>query len=241
MTMARFYTKSLHHHFKNYYATWLPGIPLELGDYGELDDKVFTKIGNITGDFGIQIQSNYDPTSDVYEYTSSGLVKVKLLGGGGANVGTVGKAEAKVKVSFSSENAVFFYLDKCKCNSVQNIKAVREGLLNSKDWNIKHYVITEIIEAGATTILISGGNSAEIIFGVKGKDVSVANFVNAGMRLSVKSQDNIGLKVIAGKGLKPLFRLRKLHEPHFFDQNKDFKVEEKAWAMSEKPDLRVKD
>lgn len=212
--MAEFYAKSLHEQFGNYYATWMPGTPLELGDYGEIKDKIFTKTGSIFSDFGIKIEKNIDMTPQTYEYTSSNSVDIKFLGDAGANVGAVGKAQVNVQISFSGVNAIYFNANTCKCNSISNIKNIKEKISKLKNWDEDYRVITEIIEAGATTVLISNGKNAEITFGVEGRDISLQNFTNAGMKLSVKSQRAIGLKVIAENGLNPLFRVRKIKKHH---------------------------
>jgi hypothetical protein len=212
--IADIYTRELHSQLK-YYATWLPGTPLKLGDYGTLNGRLFTKTGNILADFDIKIKVGHDKLRDNFSYKSASGVTVNCQIVGSGTVSVVAELTANVKVGFSKGNGIFFFADGCVCDSISNKKTIGEYLDKLPSWDSQNFIITELVTSGATTILISNASNGEVSFNVKGNDISVANFASAGMKLSVQSEKQIGFSIIAKDGLTPLFKLYQFNKKIF--------------------------
>ncbi len=72
MGMANKYCDLINDNFGGtYYPTWLPSVNMLLGDYGILDDDVFTKQGNIR-DLGIHFQADLGSPIEDFEFKIAG-------------------------------------------------------------------------------------------------------------------------------------------------------------------------
>jgi hypothetical protein len=213
-SMADTYLNDLRRQLK-YFGTWLPGNPISLGDYGTLKGNLFNKIGNIKDDFHVKVETTVDTKRDYIEYKSANGVKVDFKLTGTGNVDGIAVINGQIDITFQSKNAVFFHADKCICNSIKNIRDVTDqlnDLVQMEQWNANHYFVTSLVDSGATTIFISSGKNSAIKLDASGKDLSGSNFASAGMKLSVLSESNVGMKVVAEQGLTPLFRLGIIHD-----------------------------
>ncbi len=73
-SLSKGYTNDLHNNFQPLYAVWPPGDPIELGDYGELRDSVFLRLGNVRN-LGLTFSEWSDTTKDHWDFKSAGSVK----------------------------------------------------------------------------------------------------------------------------------------------------------------------
>jgi hypothetical protein len=83
MSIADLYLDQLKKHFKIFYANWVLGGPIKLGDYGIIQGNIFIPIGNFEDDFPNEFPSNtiqiaQDPTKDQKEFKSERGVEVIL-------------------------------------------------------------------------------------------------------------------------------------------------------------------
>ncbi|PCJ84767.1 MAG: hypothetical protein COA57_08735 [Flavobacteriales bacterium] len=208
-SMAKKYTNDLHKHFKTYYANWLPGDPVLLGDYGELKGKLFDRKGNITKDFGIEFDVFKDPTADDYAYTSANAVDLKFhVKGTIPQIST----NAAIEIGFKSENAIFFQATKCTFDSIDSqplvLNKVKEAFKENK---LRGYaVVTEVANAASCNIVISGSSGGGMVLEAKSELVEMIDLADAALELKAVNENNIGLKVVSSKGLTPLIGLEKI-------------------------------
>src|SRR5262249_26921849 len=121
-------------------------------------------------------------------------------------------AKATLEIGFSSEDAVFFNAAGCVFHSVAKKMALGKELMKryaAGEWKREWVIITDIIKAGATTIVVSGGSNASIVLEATG-DVNQIDLANADLGLAVKSSTNVGYQTVSAKGLVPLFGLCKI-------------------------------
>lgn len=206
--LADAYASDLKRHFKIYYATWPPGDPVRLGDYGLLIGRVFARQDNIER-LGVRLEVRRDLQRDVFEYKSSGSVSVKL---GARTAPGQGPPipNAEVTVSFSRDKAIFFQAADCRLDSIENLADVGRALSSLSvggTWDRKSVVVTGVLAAGGTTVLISTGRRASITLQASQQ---IQNLASPGIDLQATSDTNIGLKVVAKDGLTPLIQLRRL-------------------------------
>jgi len=211
-TMARIYARDIHTHFSIYYANWPPGKPVELGDFGIMEDCIFDKLGNINDIYDIEFTREQESLPVTYEYSSSGSVEIKYHAAG--ELESTGKANAGLEINFSSENAVYFNVANCVHHSIENkINFSNQimDLFEKKKWELDYVVVTSLIESSAATVLISGSGSkgASISLEASNKK-SKPNDLLLHSKSSIKLERNIGFKAVAEKGLKPLLGVGKI-------------------------------
>ena len=90
-----------------------------------------------------------------------------------------------------------------------------------------------MVTAGATTIAVSGGRTASVVFEAKG-DVERIDLADAYVGLKVANQKNVGYLVEAEKGLIPLLGLSKIQSSFlwFNEQYKPLSVRYSERALS---------
>jgi hypothetical protein len=210
-TIVKIYTEAVRENLKPLFANWDPSKPVDLGDYGVLVDDVLINIGNIR-DIGINFDVKEDTTPDRKSFSSEGSTEVKLNTKGAANISGSINAKATLEINFGSKDAVFFNAAECKYSMIRDKAAIEKEVMKfykAQKWERNWAVVTDIVQAGATTIAISGANNASVIFEASG-DVEKINLADASIGLSISNQKNVGYVIDAQKGLTPLIGLSKI-------------------------------
>lgn len=195
-----------------YYATWNPGYPLELGDYGILKDNVFTRLSNIK-DLGVEFDVRPDSSKVDLEHNSYGSVQVTTkLSGVGAPVGsTLTELDAGIIVEFSRENSVLFKANNTTSPSIGDSNKVGIEIVNlykEGKWNPNWVVITELINAESATILISNSSNSKIeLRATANIDTPSIDIASADFKFSTQLSRGLATKIIAKEGIKPLFKV----------------------------------
>ena len=209
--IAKIYTDVVHQNLNPLYANWEPGRPVELGDLGLLRDHTFVYLGNIR-DHGIKISERADPASDQKFFASEGAAEVQFHAKGSVPLNGIVTAKAALEVNFSGKEAVFFNAAGCNYTMIADkVRLGREVMdrYKAKQWQREWAVVTDLVKAGNTTLAVSGGNAASIVFEATG-DVERINLADASAGLTIRTAKNIGYQVVAENGLIPLFGLCKI-------------------------------
>lgn len=199
-----------------YYPVFLPGYPLSLGDFGTVDDGKFTREGNVK-DFGLIVKELKGETSDNKIDFSKGVdFNVSLA----PSVTVPGMFEAGLKITFGDSSNVFFSFNNCRTTVIDNYQELKNKIIehyNIGDWKIYFYVITELIEADRSTVILADSSKAEIDFGVTipiGANIPIPqlkmDFLDGKLDVNESFSSNISTKIIAKSGLKPLIKLSQL-------------------------------
>jgi hypothetical protein len=211
MSVNAQYTAEMRKRF-GYSATWVPTTEVRLGDVGILRNYEYERVRTLK-DFGIGFKIRTDPAMGILEYTSADSVSLDVKAASdiptGAKIADLG---ARVEVSFSKGNAVFFQASDCITTSIEDQHALGHSLLKlyeAGDWPEDYVVITEVIRAKRTTVLVSSGHNALIELAIKG-DIKPGYYtlVDANAGISVSRVHNIGTQVVAERELTPLFKAK---------------------------------
>lgn len=210
-SVASLYAKTIHQHFTPMYANWQPGTPIGLGDYGTISDNIFTRIGNI-GDppLSITFATRDDTAADQYEFTSSANTEFTFhvaASGGGGNVAS---ANASVDIKFGSSNSVYFNAAGCRLISIEDIASLGAELIKHEKtgaWKTAFAVVTSVMDAKATTVIVSTARNAAISLEAKGEGVKTVDLADASIKLGFTHSKNVGFKVITADGMTPLLGL----------------------------------
>ena len=206
MGLADTYCENIHKNIEPYYATWLPTVPVHLGDYGKMDGKIFIRQGNIKTDFGVDFTVEADTDSGDFEYKSSGTNAVNV------NAGAEDVLKALLKISFTNAGEIFFVAANCLADLMNNIPSVLEQLgPKFKAKKMKGYmVVTQVVKAGTSSIAVSSDKGGELDIEASSPALPAIDLKNPQAQVSVKSEQNISFKVVAKGGLSPLFDLEEV-------------------------------
>jgi hypothetical protein len=207
------YTKELYKQF-HYYATWLPGTPVELGSIGVMKNKEFTKLSHLRNE-GIEFGIDADTTKTDMDYASEKAITVKpKISGNMPVAGSVlSQVDAGFTVEFSRENSVLFKAKGSVSHSISNqIKLGQEIRKRIKEgrWEKNWVVISELVVADSTTILVSSSSKGKIELKAKANiGAAKLDIADAGLQLEVAFSRDLHTQMIAEQGATLLFKVRR--------------------------------
>jgi hypothetical protein len=216
--LGAIYSDDIHHHFKTLYATWLPNEPLQIGDIGLLQDNLFVRTGDIKTDFGISFDvREFADQKATYEYSSSDSTSIKFNAKG--STGPSGPpVKASLEIDFSSKNSVFFNAAECVPQSLKDQIALGNAVMDlfkAGKWDANYAVITSLLKAGSTTVIVSGSESSSIVLEAQSDSVQQINLGDASIGLQIQHESNVAYKVVTQASLTPLLGLSKVQHKFF--------------------------
>ena len=210
----RQYTREMYKQFR-YFATWLPGTPVELGAIVILKRNVFTQISHLKNE-KIDFKIRKDETKSDLDYSSKGSVSVTTkLSGTVAPTGSVlGELDSGISVEFGKEDAILFKANETLSPMIDNQillgKTIIERFKDGK-WDKDWVIVTEVVEAKSGTILISSSNSGKIELKVTGNiEATALDIANSELNLQSSFSKDLSTKIIAQEGLIPLFKVSRI-------------------------------
>jgi hypothetical protein len=209
MGISEQYTKEIQEQLK-YSATWLPNIRISLGDVGTLENHLFHPQGNLS-DFGIPFDK-YESTGEAeFQFTSKDAVSVeaKLKGQAPLIGSAIAQADAGVTIKFGRENAVLFRATVCTSSRIKDIRALSKAIKDKHtegQWDRKLVVVTQVISAKGTTVIISHGQNSQIDLSAKGNiGTGNINLADIGADFNIVRESYIATRIVAEPNLTPLF------------------------------------
>jgi len=211
MSIADSYTNEIRAQIKKF-ATWEPGEPRKLGDYGELRGSLFVRVGNIADPpFNLRFETNADQTSSPITYSSSGAVSIEADGGVSGQVSALAKLTLGLTISFSRENAIYFQALGARYDSINNQLELERQLLDAfaaGDWRDNFVVVTERVGAKSSTVIVSSGMGASLQLNAAGGDAF--NISDANVKLVSSGKKDIGYETITDEKATPLLSLSRI-------------------------------
>ena len=210
------YARNMHKQ-RDYFVAWEPTSIYQLGDFGEMDGKVFKKLGTLK-DLKIPIKVRTEKTGDM-DYQSEGVF-ITHADVGVQGAGAMKKAEGNLEVKFTQSNGILFKASDITTEYIDNIYDVGDRLVKlykdkGHDWRLSNVVITELKKADYLLVLISreSGGSVKLsgkvpikADGVKVADLNIRD-------LSVSTSSSKVDKYTAKGGSTPLFQLHEVKDP----------------------------
>lgn len=220
MSISRTYTRELRDNL-NYTATWLPNLKLSLGDVGVLQGHTFTYRTNL-GNLRIPFTQAAPGAAADYRHVSSGSVQrdVKLAGQAPLLGSHLAAADAGITFSFTGERAVVFLASECTVRVIADQEPLKRAIQQAYDagaWERDYVVVTELVEAAATTIIISEGSSGRYELKARADLVPTFEAINASGSFSLVHDSQIGFNCLARQGMTPLFRCLGIRSGWFRD------------------------
>lgn len=200
--------------YTGFRAVWPPTSKWKLGDYVVRDRGFFHKIGNITKDFGINVDYSDGPPLEIHFQTSRiYLTKIEA----GVNVkefsNNIG-AEAELKLKFKG-NYSFFMHSKPAVSATIDAKGQLGSKIaeNVEKWKHKNwFVISEVYRAHSFVLLANETGEKEIK--IKGDVGTVTTFLKGSVTpaVTISGLTGMGLKIVgnqSGPIAVELFRVKK--------------------------------
>lgn len=222
--MGEIYLKTMKKHFQKR-ANWKPGRAMNLGDYGILTKKgYFSKMGNISKDFGIKFEIELDDSADdVEQFCSKKGFEIVWRARGDVTPGGFKFLKAGVSINFAKKEAVFVDANGCRYDQITNIPALGEKIVEkynkgSGKWKRRYILVTEVERAEGATIVVTRGDGASIDIEAK-VDGPIESISDTGLGLKMARTSNIGYRIVARKGLKLMMETMRIHDS-LFDKTK---------------------
>jgi hypothetical protein len=213
------YTRELLENLQ-YFGTWLPLVPLEVGAVGIIRSHTFGPQTTLQ-ELGVSFQRAPGRPSGTLKHVSADGVEVdfKLAGEPPLTASRLAQADAGATVSFARSGGIYFEAEGCTVESIKNPVTLEQSLLKlfeSKVWKKVYFVITELVRAKSVTVLISQSKNAKIELRAQGRlDASTASLASASARFSVAMERNLSTSIVGQQQLTPLFRASCLRFPLF--------------------------
>lgn len=206
---VRTYQEEMHNSV-GFFATWLPGDILDLGDVGELKDGQFRKRASLK-DLGIEHNlSSRGPSQDL-EVTSKGGVEVVVEGG---IAGTVLPVTALIKVEFKRRGAFVFNATDVRKQVLEHSADMAKAILDAhraNKWKKNWCIVDSVHLAGCATVLIAENKSAGVTFEAS-TELPLGNLplANPNVKLKITSSRGKLVQVLGARDLRPLYSCIKL-------------------------------
>jgi hypothetical protein len=181
-------------------AVWEPGNKIELGDYGEVQDRRWVRLGSIWD--LINDQKLRDSRTSTLEQLSLGSAQIVSGNSNNTIEGTSGKLGLTIK--FSSDQSVFVRANNCKTRSLNSLQAIANNLAATGSWKKQWTFVNEIRSADTFLVLVGSGSSGEINVTAETSDL-LDEFV--GGRLSTSN----GIQISGSEILQFLGRSGPIH------------------------------
>jgi hypothetical protein len=224
LSVSKFYTKEIKYE-TNYSATWLPSVTVSPGDVGRIKDYQFQHLTSLST-LGIPFSTSPGVSKLDFNYYSANAVSVTMKASGQAPlVGSgLAQADAGVNIRFQRDNAVIFRLRRGSSTRISDLNSLEKNIIPLHDadtWKDDMVVVTEAVVADSATIIISRGSNAQIDLLARGQvGAAGIDLADIDANLQVVKESNIDTKIIASKGLTPLFKALGMRKSWWSGQRK---------------------
>lgn len=227
MSLQAEYSKSIRKQL-NHHVVWEPGFPVEIGDYGVMNNNAFKKLGNIK-EFGQKFEFE-DSLPAFWEFSSSGTKILKTDGQTDLQHQFLAHgtpdAKAGIKISFDDAYSFFIIAAESMWRTASNVDEVAKNLQQADNWDHAHFIITNVFLCNNLILLMSTTDASTIQISADAK--LLTSFQKAKIKSSSKLSitGDAALKVIGVKGafLVDTIRIRRFFGGYKFASSLDFSV-----------------
>lgn len=210
---VKIYQKEMHNN-TGFFATWLPGDEIKIGDVGLFLDGRFRRMSSLK-ELGIPFTTSRGRSEQNVNYSSTHATKVSM--GAGAEAIAVGKAE--ISIEFSQQGAFLFQASKLQLLELQNRASVGEQILQAyanKKWDSSWLLVESVHEAERATIIVSEDSSSGLVLAAKmDQALPSVSLVDPKVSLSVTSSRGKIMQLIGNEKLHPLYSCLRVKAPLF--------------------------
>jgi len=217
---AEQYTRELVDQFK-FNATWTPGVPLNLGDIGVIDNGVFVPITSLDR-FGVNLDATAENSgSESFSYASANAVEIgfKAEGEPSSFAPTIPLSDAGLGIQFKREKATVFQLEGATHVRIADEVALRDevvSLMRANKWDKDWSIVTWLVKAASTTALISRSASSSIEFALSaGVNPGGIELLSVENDVRTVASREMQLTIAGSTNMTPLFRAKRVKRKWF--------------------------
>jgi hypothetical protein len=187
-----------------FYATWLPGDPIEVGDAGEIVDGRFRRQATLT-DVGIAFETGDLGAAHDLRYTSKQGTKLNV----DSAADLAGAARIEIDVDFSFEGAFLFHASGIRARRLRNLPDVGQQVLAAYKkgrWQRSWILVDALYEADCATIVVSQDSAAGLTLAAKvGTPLPALWLADPKADLEVVASRGQLVHVVGKRNVHPLF------------------------------------
>ena len=192
----------------NIFAAWLPvANNFQLGDYGIMDDGVFTKMGNIK-ELDVEITTGKGQDAKI-DFTSASTKVINFAAGVEVDVIPAGALDAKVTFEFQNAQSMLIKSPAINVDIIENVNEIGQKLIANSKWQRKFKVVYQTYVANDVAIMSTIDAGTKITFSGDVKALQQLNVGNAS--IGFQSTRKLGLDLhgvvgVVGLGLFQIAR-----------------------------------
>jgi hypothetical protein len=200
---VRTYQAEMHRNL-GFFATWLPGDPVDIGDVGVLVDGRFRQLASLR-ELDIPYTEGMAGASQNVEYTSTGGTTI----GGMAGANATGVARAQISIEFAAEGAFIFHASGMRVRRLQELTSLGARVLRAYErgqWQKEWLLIEALHIADCPTVIVSQDTSAGLVLTAKAETpLSAVSLADTSLGLEVSSSHGKLARIVAARDLRPLY------------------------------------
>ncbi len=177
-----------------YQVTWVPFRHMRVGDVGTFSGNLFFQLTTMA-ELGFEIVTTSHPLEDNLEYSRG--VEFKSSG-------------TSIQLAFNKKDNFYFLASRPVATKISNLPELNQKIKQLKEekrWKKSFFVITEVVSAELTTIIIPSSSNSFIELHATGKDqFFVSDLRDPELDWQVINEKNIGIRMISGKEATPLYK-----------------------------------
>jgi hypothetical protein len=212
-TPVKLYQKEMHDN-TGFFATWLPGDPIEIGDVGKFEGGRFRRMSSLK-ELGIEFSVSRGQSTQNVDYSSTRGTKISSATG--AEVAAIAKAE--ISIDFSEQGAFVFQALQLQPWQLENRMIIGEQVVKAYEanrWDKSWLLIESLHSAERATVIVSEDSAAGLVLVAKFDQVIPSiSLVDPKVSLSVASSRGKMVRLIGNEGLHPLYSCLRLKDSFF--------------------------
>lgn len=213
---AEQYGREMHAELR-YWAAWLPGTIVRLGDCGTVDDFWFSRRTRLAT-YGIDFDPPEPDNRGHIVHQSKKGVSVSFQAAASASVAAAAampipglpSGAAGAGITFARKDGVVFAARDCVQSEIDDIDRLQRDLVQAyleRGFPANYVVVTGVVRASSATILVSRGKGASVTLAATADLTSLADIASADAGLSIVHSRGLATQYVAEGELTPLFKV----------------------------------
>ena len=194
--IKRGYGKSVREQLEHF-PVWDVGRPVQLGDFGTVDDHCFTKLGNIVDEYEATPEAEDPAAPATWDFKSKGTKDVD----GKLDATVTGTASASLVVTFSAAFSLYIHAPDSTVLAMKNVAAVARQIRNvGKDavvrWQGDYCFVASLRRTPCLTLLVSTEASSTMKITGDTTALEALRIGKAAVTAGIKTSGDSGLSSI---------------------------------------------
>jgi hypothetical protein len=195
-----------------FWATWLPGALVRIGDCGTVEDFAFARRTSLSS-FGVSFQKREPISLGPLHHSSSEGVSIAFHTAASAAAEAIPglpSGRAGVTIGFEREGGVVFAASSCQQTEIEDIDSLERDLQDAyleHGYPANYVVVTAVVRANSSTVLVSSGRKASVTLAAGADLTEVIDLARADAGLSIARSRGLASQYVAEGEMTPLFKV----------------------------------